>query len=169
MYVGSKARGAIQCSRPKIGLADSEGKLISQQSDVTLIWPYKDCVLEGGQTKEDQKRNQIFYNKTLAPDEINRLLYPKVFTNAKRYSENGVEDITELSEKDNLIIKGNNLFALASLQKRYEGQVKCIFIDPPYNTKNGLFVESTGKCEFTLIVWLFWTDTFSGNAILRSL
>ncbi len=33
----------------KIGLADSEGKLISQQSDVTLVWPYKDCVLEGGQ------------------------------------------------------------------------------------------------------------------------
>lgn len=37
----------------KIGLANSEGKLISQQSDVTLVRPYKDCVLEGGQTKED--------------------------------------------------------------------------------------------------------------------
>ncbi|NMB41024.1 MAG: site-specific DNA-methyltransferase, partial [Firmicutes bacterium] len=62
----------------KIGLADSKGNLISHQSDVTLVWPYKDCVLEGGQTKEDQRRNEIFYNETLAPDEINRLLYPKV-------------------------------------------------------------------------------------------
>jgi len=114
----------------KIGLADSEGKLISQQSDVTLVWPYKDCVLEGGQTKEDQKRNEIFYNETLAPDEVNRLLYPKVFTNAKRYSENGAEDITEIDDADNLIIKGNNLLALASLLRRYEGEVKCIYIDP---------------------------------------
>ena len=62
----------------KIGLADSKGNLISQQSDVTLVWPYKDCVLEGGQTKEDIKRDEIFYNETLAPDQVNRLLYPKV-------------------------------------------------------------------------------------------
>ena len=117
----------------KIGLADSKGNLISHQSDVTLIWPYKDCVLEGGQTKEDQRRNEIFYNETLAPDEINRLLYPKVFTNAKRYSADGVEEIAEIEETDNLIIKGNNLLALSSLLKRYEGQVKCIYIDPPYN------------------------------------
>ncbi|NMA64841.1 MAG: site-specific DNA-methyltransferase, partial [Clostridiaceae bacterium] len=116
----------------KIGLENSEGKLISQQSDVTLVWPYKDCVLEGGQTKEDQKRNEIFYNETLAPDEVNRLLYPKVFTNAKRYSKNGIEEITEIEDTDNLIIKGNNLLALASLLKRYEGRVKCIYIDPPY-------------------------------------
>jgi adenine-specific DNA-methyltransferase len=120
----------------KIGLADSKGNLISQQSDVTLVWPYKDCVLEGGQTKEEQKRDEIFYNETLAPDEVNRLLYPKAFTNAKRYSKNGVEEITEIEDTDNLIIKGNNLLALASLLKRYEGKIKCIYIDPPYNTNS---------------------------------
>lgn len=37
-------------------------------------------------------------------------------------------------ENDNLIIKGNNLLSLASLLKRFEGKVKCIYIDPPYNT-----------------------------------
>ncbi len=118
----------------KIGLADSKGQLISRQSNVTLVWPYKDCVLEGGQTKEDQKRDEIFYNETLAPDEISRLLYPKVFAKAKRYSKNGVEEISEFGDADNLIIKGNNLLALASVQKRYEGKVKCVYIDPPYNT-----------------------------------
>lgn len=123
----------------KIGLADSKGNLISQQSDVTLVWPYKDCVLEGGQTKEEQKRDEIFYNETLAPDEVNRLLYPKVFTNAKRYSRDGVEEITEIEDTDNLIIKGNNLLALTSLLKRYEGKVKCIYIDPPYNTGSDSF------------------------------
>lgn len=35
----------------KIGLIDSSNNLISQKQDVSLVWPYKDCVLEGGQTK----------------------------------------------------------------------------------------------------------------------
>ena len=142
----------------KIGLTDSNGNLISQQSDVTLVWPYKDCVLEGGQTKEDQKRDEIFYNETLAPDEVNRLLYPKVFSNAKRYSRDGVEEITEIEDTDNLIIKGNNLMVLASLLKRYEGTIKCIYIDPPYNTKNGSFKYND---TFSHSTWL----TFMKNRL----
>ena len=39
----------------------------------------------------------------------------------------------------NIIIKGNNLIALYSLLPQYEGTVKLIFIDPPYNTKNDTF------------------------------
>nr|WP_307918678.1 hypothetical protein [Mycoplasmopsis bovis] len=39
----------------------------------------------------------------------------------KKYSKNGIEEINQFSENDNLIIKGNNLIALASLLKRYEG------------------------------------------------
>lgn len=35
--------------------------------DVELVFPYKDCVLEGGQTKEEARRQEIFYNETLAP------------------------------------------------------------------------------------------------------
>ncbi|MGI6259032.1 MAG: type I restriction-modification system subunit M, partial [Anaerolineaceae bacterium] len=61
----------------KIGLVDNQNNLISQKQDVSLVWPYKDCVLEGGQTKEDQKRDEILYNETLSPDEVNRLLAPK--------------------------------------------------------------------------------------------
>lgn len=124
----------------KIGLVDGHGDFIATSNKVELVFPYKDCVLEGGQTKEDQKREEIFYNETLAPDEVDRLLYPKVFTNAKRFSESGVEEgITEFNENDNLIIKGNNLLAIASLLRRYEGKIKCIYIDPPYNTGNDGF------------------------------
>jgi adenine-specific DNA-methyltransferase len=39
--------------------------------------------------------------------------------------------------KDNLLIQGDNLQALKALLPFYRGQVKCIFIDPPYNTKSG--------------------------------
>ena len=116
----------------KIGLVNSRGEYISTSKDVELVFPYKDCILEGGQTKEDQKRDEIFYNETLAPDEVDRLLYPKVLTNAKLYTTEGVEPITEYKDTDNLIIKGNNLLAISSLLKRYEGKIQCIYIDPPY-------------------------------------
>lgn len=123
----------------KIGLVDESGSFFSSSDKVELVFPYKDCVLEGGQTKEDQKRSEIFYNETLAPDEIDRLLYPKVLTNAKRYTSNGNARITEFSDNDNLIIKGNNLLAIASLKRKFAGRIKLIYIDPPYNTGNDSF------------------------------
>ena len=122
----------------KIGLT-SNGNFISQKNDVVLDFPYKDCYLQGGQDKEDQKRDEIFYHETIASDEVTRMLAPKVFTNAKRYTKEGIEQNIEFKDDDNLIIKGNNLIALSSLLKRYEGKVKLIYIDPPYNTGNDSF------------------------------
>ena len=131
----------------KIGLIGNNGDFISASNNVELVFPYKDCVLEGGQTKEDQKRSEIFYNEILAPDEVDRLLYPKVLTNAKRYTVDSVQPTNSISADDNLVIKGNNLLTISSLLKNYEGQVKCIYIDPPY-----FFKESTA------------TDTFKYNS-----
>jgi len=151
----------------KIGIIDEEGEFISEKKEVVLSWPYKDCVLEGGMTKEDQKRDEIFWNEILAPDEITRLFEPKIFTNAKRIDKNGEHPLLSLRGaeqrsnpvfridengdpegkqasygagiKDNLIIKGNNLLALHSLKKRFAGKVKLIYIDPPYNTGSDEF------------------------------
>jgi adenine-specific DNA-methyltransferase len=123
----------------KIGLIDEKGEFISEKKEVVLSWPYKDCVLEGGMTKEDQKRDEIFWNEILAPDQITRLLEPKVFTNAKRIDKDGEHKFNGFRTdangdiKDNLIIKGNNLLVLHSLKKRFAGKVKLIYIDPPYN------------------------------------
>ena len=74
----------------KIGLADETGALISASGKVELVFPYKDCILEGGQTTEDQKRHEIFYNEALATDEVDRLLFPKVLASAKSYSKEGI-------------------------------------------------------------------------------
>ncbi|WP_265509941.1 DNA methyltransferase [Mycoplasma mycoides] len=122
----------------KIGLT-SNGEFILNSNDVVLDFPFKDCYLYGGQDKDDQKRKEIFYNELIASDDIRQMLAPKVLGNAKRYTKNGVEETSEFDENDNLIIKGNNLIALASLLKRYEGKVKSIYIDPPYNTGNDSF------------------------------
>lgn len=135
----------------KIGLVDNNGEFISSSDNVVLSFPYKDCVLEGGQTKEDQKRTEVFYNETLAPDQVDRLLYPKVFSNAKRYTKAGVEENITFDENDNLIIKGNNLLAIASLLKKYEGKISCIYIDPPFNTGNDSFNYND---KFTRSTWL---------------
>lgn len=140
----------------KIGLVNNKGEYISNLNDVELVFPYKDCVLEGGQTKEDQKRSEIFYNETLAPDEVDRLLYPKVLTNAKRHTADGAQNISEFSEDDNLIIKGNNLLTISSLLAKYEGKIKLIYIDPPYNTGNDGFGYND---NFNRSSWLSFMKT----------
>ncbi len=128
----------------KVGLTISN-KHIQQINEVALSFPFKDCVLEGGQSKDDEKRKEIFFNEVLANDEINRLLDKKVITSAKKYTKDGASDEINFKRdengliKDNLIIKGNNLLALHTLKSNFAGKVKLIYIDPPYNTGNDSF------------------------------
>lgn len=122
----------------EIGLA-SGGTILRNDERVVLNWPYKDCVLEGGQTKEDAKRDEVFFNEILAPDEINTIFEDKVFTNWKRYDKDGEHELNELKPNDNLVIRGNNLVVLHSLKKRFAEKIQLIYIDPPYNTANDSF------------------------------
>src|SRR6056297_1542962 len=55
--------------RNKVGLT-IDRKYLKQRNEVSLVWPFKDCILEGGQSREEQKREEIFFNETLAQDEI---------------------------------------------------------------------------------------------------
>ena len=141
----------------KIGLT-ANGEYLTESKEVVLAWPYKDCVLEGGQDKEDARRNEVFWNETLAPDQIDRLLSPKALTGFKRYDKTGEQSVAELSLNDNLIIKGNNLLALHTLRKVYAGKVKLIYIDPPYNTDSDSFEYND---SFSMSTWL----TFMRNRL----
>src|SRR5690606_23645755 len=110
----------------KVGLTIG-GKYLKQRNEVALVWPFKDCILEGGQSREEQKREEIFFNEILAQDEITQLLESKVLANAKVFDKDGEHTFSsftrnaELNKKrgltedtitDNLIIKGNNLLAI---------------------------------------------------------
>ena len=146
----------------RIGLIDGSGYL-SQNHDVVLAWPYKDCVLEGGMTKEEKGRQEVFWNTTLAPDDITRLFEPKVLTGWERWDAEAVADnvakpVGEFRDDDNLLIKGNNLLALHSMKVRYAGRVKLIYIDPPYNTGNDGFKYND---RFNHSAWL----TFMRNRL----
>lgn len=150
----------------KIGLTNGN-KFISKDSHVVLNFPYKDCVLEGGASHDDDKGKEIFFNEILARDEITQLFNPKVLTNFKRVQSinqsikfNRDENIN-LSRglpkdtiTDNLLIKGNNLLALHSLKKEFAGRVKLIYIDPPYNTGNDSFKYNDSFNHSTWLVFM---------------
>ena len=167
----------------QIGLA-SGGKFLKNNTDVVLNFPFKDCVLEGGQSTEDgldtyfefddkkqdytekqSKRKEIFFNEVLAKDEIDRLLEPKAFTNITKYDSKGESKPTKFNRNakgtitDNLIIKGNNLLALHSLKQEFKGKVKLIYIDPPFNTGNDSFAYND---NFNHSTWL----TFMRNRLV---
>lgn len=150
--------GSYTSFKNKIGLTTGQSEYLSVSNEVVLAWPYKDCVLEGGQDKEDAKRQEVFYNETLAPDEIDRLTAPKVLTGFKKYASDGGSVPEQITDQDNFIIKGNNLLALHTLKKSYAGKVKLIYIDPPYNTGSDSFGYND---SFNRSTWL----TFMRNRL----
>ena len=145
-----------------IGLA-TDDYYIKDDDRVVLNWPYKDCLLEGGQDSEDSKRSEVFWNEILAPNEITRLLRPKALTNIEKLGYK-VDKTTKinLADNNNLIIKGNNLLALHTLKSRYGAKVDVIYIDPPY-----YFDDTKGSdtfsynSNFKLSTWL----TFMKNRL----
>jgi adenine-specific DNA-methyltransferase len=61
-------------------------------------------------------------------------LEPRILIEDPAKSYHAAERRSEADIFDNMLIKGDNLLALKALESQYEGQVKCVFIDPPYNT-----------------------------------
>lgn len=141
----------------EVGLT-SEGKYLKYDSDVFLDFPHKDGVLEGGMTKEESGKEEIYYHNILAKEEIDTLLLPKLLNSIKKYDENGSKSITNIASNDNLILKGNNLIALHTLNERYKDKVKLIYIDPPYNTGGDSFKYND---RFNHSTWL----TFMKNRL----
>ena len=94
----NKVDNSYTAYKNRIGLTDSK-KFLKDTNDVVLDFPYKDCVLEGGQSTEEGtdtyfefsekaeqyeekqgKRKEIFFNSVLAHDEIDRLFDAKALT-----------------------------------------------------------------------------------------
>ena len=68
------------------------------------------------------------------------------------FDKNGQHD--EDNGSENMIIRGDNLEALKALLPRYEGRVKCIYIDPPYNTGNEGWVYNDNVNDPKIKKWL---------------
>ena len=70
-----------------------------------------------------------------------------------QYTFNG-NSSTVIDASPNKIIHGDNLEALKALLPEYEGKVKCIYIDPPYNTGNENWVYNDNVSDHRLKKWL---------------
>ena len=68
------------------------------------------------------------------------------------FDENGQHE--EDNGSENMIIHGDNLEALKSLLPRYEGRIKCIYIDPPYNTGNENWIYNDNVNDPRIKKWL---------------
>ncbi|MFP6260050.1 DNA methyltransferase [Helicobacter pylori] len=121
----------------KIGLF-SQGGLIKSSELVVLNFPFKDNVLLGNAKDNSTKSKECFYHEVLHKKEIDTLLNKKALCRFEMHGEGDLENALK-DKNTNYLIKGNNLIALHSLKKKFAKQVKCIYIDPPYNTGNDSF------------------------------
>ena len=122
------------------------GLFINRMSEVVLSFPFKDCILEGGMTKEEKNggREERFFCGEIDRHEIDTLKDRKVLTNFSTVDSEGEKKIKDVKDvdffdeegnlKNNLLVKGNNLLTLYSMKETFGGKVKMIYIDPPYNT-----------------------------------
>ncbi|MCB9494409.1 MAG: site-specific DNA-methyltransferase [Desulfobacteraceae bacterium] len=189
----NKIDNSFTSLKNRIGLASGK-KFLFDTNDIVLNWPYKDCILEGGQSTEEgmdysfeyceknknyniktSKRKEVFFNEVLAHEEIDRLLDEKAFTGWKRFNQNKTSDVKSIQRDDtgtireNLVIKGNNLLVLHSLKSRYQGKIKLIYIDPPYNT-GGDANNFTYNNTFNHSTWLTFMKNRleAGKELLRN-
>ncbi|WP_228291829.1 site-specific DNA-methyltransferase [Acinetobacter towneri] len=153
----------------KIGLySTSQDRIgfLNNNDDVILSFPFKDTVLEAGMNQEDTEREERFLHHEVDGKDIDTLFEPKVLTNFQHFSN---FDSTELTKnridffdnegnlKQNLLIKGNNLLVLHSLSKCLAGQVKLIYIDPPYYFKEKKTIDAFKyNSNFKLSSWLIF-------------
>ena len=72
----------------------------------------------------------------------------------RKYSYDEQGQHQEDNGSENMIIHGDNLLALKSLLPQYEGRIKCIYIDPPYNTGNESWVYNDNVNDPHIRSWL---------------
>lgn len=72
----------------------------------------------------------------------------------RKYSYGVNGQIMEDNRSENMIIHGDNLEALKSLMPKYEGKIKCIYIDPPYNTGNENWMYNDNVNDPKMKKWL---------------
>jgi len=167
------------------------GLFIDELDNISLNFPYKDCVLVWGMSNEDKKTSEIFYNELLEKDKIDKLFDPKIFCNSKKYSFSEknrknddftdktnflIEDVNDIWIKElvdeewnktvkldhNLLVKWNNLLALHTLVHKLRGSVDIIYIDPPYYFNETKTDDAFAyNSNFKLSTWL----TFMKNRL----
>jgi len=67
---------------------------------------------------------------------------------------------------DNMLIRGDNLLGLKALEQEFAGKVKCIYIDPPYNTGSAFEHYDDGLERYFGIFWILWLVRFGSQLMI---
>ncbi len=92
----------------------------------------ENCVTVGGSTLAQKQKLELTW---IGKDEQPKL-EPRILLEDPELSYHAKERVTENDIFDNRLIFGDNLLALKALEQEFTGKIKCIYIDPPYNTGN---------------------------------
>jgi len=121
-----------------ISMANAKEGAMSKRLE--LIWPNKDKVL----LALDENGKPIWGTKAD--------LEPRLLVQLEAVGETNRDKLHDLYDQgDNLLIKADNLLALKALERHFAGKIKCIYIDPPFNTGNA-FQHYDDGLEHT--IWL---------------
>ncbi len=100
-------------------------------------------------------RHAEFYRKELYKlPTLNWLGKDKVVTYHQKVPYHFLDKKFSIGNSENAIIHGDNLIALKSLLPRYENKIKCIYIDPPYNTGNENWIYNDNVSDSRLQKWI---------------
>lgn len=92
----------------------------------------ENCVTVGGSTLAQKQKLELTW---IGKDEQPKL-EPRILLEDPELSYHAKERVTENDIFDNRLIFGDNLLALKALEQEFAGKIKCVYIDPPYNTGN---------------------------------
>jgi 16S rRNA G966 N2-methylase RsmD len=81
-------------------------------------------------------------------------LEPRILLEDRDLSYRAQHRVTDGDSFDNILIQGDNLLALKALEQGYAGKVKCVYIDPPFNTGGyppAAFMRPREECSWTRV------------------
>ncbi|EPR9469908.1 site-specific DNA-methyltransferase [Campylobacter upsaliensis] len=114
--------GSFTSYTNKIGLGFKTKSFLKTNNEVVLNFAYKDGVIKGGQSKDEDKKNEIFFNEILAKDEIDVLFARKALQNFELIGHSVLSDKSQIASAEAAALTPSKLLASASQNCDFSSQ-----------------------------------------------
>ena len=114
--------GSFTSYTNKIGLGFKTKSFLKTNNEVVLNFAYKDGVIKGGQSKDEDKKNEIFFNEILAKDEIDVLFAKKALQNFELIGHSVLSDKSQIASAEAAALTPSKLLASASQNCDFSSQ-----------------------------------------------